>query len=115
MATVRNYPGGAAAPFAQANSVINTSSTGVKLTYTTPAGRQSQVTLIALSAVPAGVTVRVETTIAGTTRTLQDFTAATLIVISLQLDSGDSVAVNVTVAAAGTMGALLNGLEFAAT
>jgi hypothetical protein len=81
---------------------LSGASTGVKLSYTVPAGRQARISLISAANFNGAPTVQLRITVGGTTVVLSSGTVAQVSTGGVYLNAGDVADLNVSALVAAT-------------
>lgn len=114
--SVRNYPGGPVNGVSTVGAALSGASTGVKLTYTVPAGKQARVWDVSVANFTLGPTVQARITVGGVTIVLQSGTAAFDFAGAAFLNAADTCDVNVSaLVGASSFDAGIHVEEFPAT
>jgi hypothetical protein len=99
----RNYPFAANAGVSTPGTGLSGASTGVKLSYVVPAGKNAMFRFAAVSNISGTPpTIALQTITGGSTVTLQSQTTAFNISPNIALNAADTVQVNVTTLGAGS-------------
>jgi len=88
--------------FTLAGAGLSGASTGVKLSYTCPVGRQAEVIFLGVAGFVLAPTLRLRAVIGGATVVIGQTTQANLLENTLCLQQGDSVEISVQTAVAGS-------------
>jgi hypothetical protein len=94
---VRAYPGGAANGAVSKSTGVSGATTGVKLTYTAPAGSAGKLQGASVFPTAGAATVQVLLRLSGTTIIVAQATTAIAFSVPHNLNPGDQVQVNVSV------------------
>ena len=92
-------------------AAASTATTGVKLSYTVPAGKTARLTGASAGTVGAGVTLQLQLVRAASTLVLDSITASKVETLTIELQAGDVIQWNCTVAVAATTADLTLGIQ----
>lgn len=101
--TQRQYPGAAIGMGGARAASLSGASTGIKLTYTVPAGRQARITGAWIRQTAGAATIGTRASIGGTACQGPAFAGDTTFAAGICLDTGDSFSLTVAVLDAATL------------